>query len=104
MALNILLSHHARYSPQKTAVVCGDCRLTFSDFNVRVNRLANALLGLGIRKGEKTATILDNSIEVLEVYHAVAKTGMVVVPLSPLLRGDGLSNLLADSDAVAVIT
>ena len=104
MALNILLSRHARYTPTKTALVCGDCRLTFADFNVRVNRLGNALLDLGIRKGEKVATILDNSVEVLEVYHAAAKTGIVVVPLSPLLRGDGLANLLGDSDAGAVIT
>jgi long-chain acyl-CoA synthetase len=103
-ALQTLLSRHARYTPRKTAVVCDDCRLTFSELNLRVNRLANALLGLGITKGDKVATILDNSIEVLETYHAVAKTGLVVVPLSPLLRGDGLANLLGDSDAVAIIT
>ena len=84
--------------------MCGDCRLTFADFNARVNRVANALLDLGLCKGDKVATLLDNSIEVLETYHAVAKTGLVVVPLSPLLRGDGLANLICDSDAVAVIT
>jgi len=104
MPLNTLLARHAHVTPRKTAVVCGDRRLTFADFNIRVNRVANALRGLGIGKGEQVATILDNSIEVLEVYHAVAKTGLVVVPLSPLLRGDGLSNLLRDSDAVAVIS
>jgi long-chain acyl-CoA synthetase len=104
MPLNTLLARHARVTPRKTAVVCGDRRLTFADFNLRVNRVANALRGLGIGKGEKVATILDNSIELLEVYHAVAKTGLVVVPLSPLLRGEGLSNLLRDSDAVAVIS
>ena len=104
MSLNTLLSRHARYTPRKTAVVSGDYRLTFAEFNGRVNCLANALLDLGLRKGDKIATILDNSIEVLETYHAVAKTGLVVVPLSPLLRGDGLANLLRDSDAAAVIT
>jgi acyl-CoA synthetase (AMP-forming)/AMP-acid ligase II len=104
MALHTLLARHARYTPGKTAVVCGDHRLTFAEFNARVNRLANGLLGLGIRRGEKVATILDNAVEVLETYHAAAKTGFVVVPLSPLLRGDGLANLLRDSDAVAVIT
>jgi len=104
MALSSLLSRHARYTPRKTAVVCGESRLTFSEFNAAVNRLANALLALGIRKGDKVATILDNSVEVLEIYHAAAKTGIVVVPLSPMLRGDGLAVLLRDSDAVAVIT
>ena len=104
MSLDTLLARHARYTPRKTAVVCGDCRFTFVEFNERVNRLANALRDSGLRHGDKVATILDNSIEVLEIYHAVAKTGLVVVPLSPLLRGDGLANLLRDSDAVAVIT
>jgi long-chain acyl-CoA synthetase len=104
MSLNTLLARHARYLSHKTAVVCGGNRFSFAEFNGRVNRLANALLGLGIRRGEKVATILDNCEEVLETYHAVAKTGLVVVPLSPLLRGDGLANLLRDSDAVALIT
>lgn len=104
MPLNTLLRRHARYQPRKTAVVCGDRRLDFAAFDQRVNRAANALLALGLRKGDKVATVLDNCLELLETYHAAAKTGLVVVPLSPLLRGDGLANLLNDSDAVAVIT
>ncbi|MDF1595924.1 MAG: class I adenylate-forming enzyme family protein [Acidimicrobiia bacterium] len=104
MPINTLLTRHTAYYPDKLAVVFDDHRLTFSEFNARVNRLANALAGLGLRKGDKVATILGNSLEVLEVYQAVAKTGMVVVPLSPLLRGEGLSNLINDSDSVAVIS
>lgn len=104
MPLNTLLTRHTRYYPNKLAVVFGEQRLTFADFNGRVNRLANALADLGIRRGDKVATILGNSIEVLDIYQVAAKTGIVVVPLSPLLRGVGLSNLINDSDSVAVIT
>lgn len=104
MPINTLLSRHSRYYPGKLAVVFEDHRLTFSEFNKRVNRLANALLGLGIGKGDKVATILSNSLEVLEIYQAVAKTGIVVVPLSPLLRGEGLANLITDSESIAVIS
>jgi len=104
MPINTLLSRHSRYYPDKLAVVFEDHRLTFSQFNARVNRLANALLDLGVRQGDNVATILSNSLEALEIYQAVAKTGMVVVPLSPLLRGEGLSNPINDSDAVIVIT
>jgi len=43
-------------------------------------------------------------LELLEVYWAAAKIGAVVVPLSPLLRGKGLSTLLNDSDTVLVVT
>jgi acyl-CoA synthetase (AMP-forming)/AMP-acid ligase II len=66
--------------------------------------LANGLLGIGIEKGDKIATVLDNCLELLEIYWAGAKIGAVVVPLSPLLRGGGLLSLLNDSDAVVVFT
>jgi acyl-CoA synthetase (AMP-forming)/AMP-acid ligase II len=104
LPINTLLARHTRYRPDHLAVVVEDQRLAFRHFNARVNRLANALTGLGLTKGDKVATILDNSLELLDVYQAVAKTGLVVVPLSPLLRGSGLSNLINDSDSRAIIT
>ncbi len=82
MNIGSLLTRHARYRPDHTAVVFNERRLSFSEFNLRVNRLANALLDLGISKGDKIATILPNCLELLEVYWAVAKIGAVVVPLS----------------------
>ena len=89
MNLGAILTRHARYRPDHLAVVCRDQRLTYRQFNRRANCIANALLQAGVRKGEKVATILPNCLELLEVYWAVAKTGAVVVPLSPLLRGRG---------------
>ena len=93
-----LIAHHARYRPNHLAVVVEGQRLTFAEYNRRVNRLANALLGLGISKGDKVATLLPNCIELMEVYWAAAKIGAVTVPLSNLLRGRGLTTLLNDSD------
>ncbi len=104
MPLDKLLTRHARYYPDKVALVFEDQRFTFEQLNRNVNRLANALAGLGIGKGDKVATILSNCPEVIEVYQVAAKTGIVVVPLSPLLRGTGLTNLINDADSVAVIT
>ncbi|MCB0211064.1 MAG: AMP-binding protein [Anaerolineae bacterium] len=104
MNIGSLVTRHARYRPDHLAVVVGNHRLTWKDFNHRVNRLANALFGMGIRKGDKIAIILPNCLELLDIYWAVAKIGAVVVPLSPLLRGQGLTTLLRDSDAVMVIT
>ena len=104
MNLGAILTRHARYRPDHLAVVFRDQRLTYREFNRRVNRSANALFEAGVRKGDHVATILPNSLELLEVYWAVAKTGAVVVPLSPLLRGRGLTSQLNDSDSVMVIT
>ena len=104
MNIGTLIPRHASYRPDHLAVVFEGCRLTWREFNSRVNKLANAFLKLGIAKGDKIATILPNCLELLETYWAVAKIGAVVVPLSPLTRGKGLATMLRDSDSVAVIT
>jgi long-chain acyl-CoA synthetase len=98
-----LLARHATYQPDKLAVVVGARRLTFREHYSGVNRLSNALLALGLRKGDKVAIILPNCLEILEAYRACAQLGLVSVPLSPLMRGAGLVTLLRDSDTAAVI-
>lgn len=104
MNLGLLLGQHSRYRPDHLAVVCDGDRLTFHELEAQVNRLANALLSLGLRKGDKLAVVLPNCIELLHAYRAAALTGIVIVPLSPLLRGPGLISLLRDSDSAAVLS
>jgi long-chain acyl-CoA synthetase len=104
MNIGSLLPRHAQYRPDHTALVFEYRRLTFLELNRRVNQLANALLTLGVKKGDKVATILQNSLELLESYWAIVKIGAIIVPLSQLLRGKGLLNLLRDSDTSTVIT
>jgi long-chain acyl-CoA synthetase len=104
MNIGSLFSRHARYRPDHPAVVFGDQRLTWSEFNRSINRLAHALLDMGIRKGDKVATILPNRLEQLEVYWASAKIGAVVVPSSTLLLEKAMQTLLQDSDAIILIT
>ena len=104
MNLGSLFSRHARYRPDHLAAVFEDQRLTWLEFNKQINRLANALVNLGIQKGDKVATILPNCLELMEVYWAVAKIGAVVVPASTLLLEQAMKTLLQDSDSVALIT
>lgn len=104
MNLGSLFSRHARYRPDHLAAVFQDQRLTWLELNKQINRLANALINLGIQKGDKVATILPNCLELMEVYWAVAKIGAVVVPLSTLLLEQALKTLLLDSDTVLLIT
>ena len=104
MNIGLLPAQHARVRPDHLALIFGDTRLTWREYNQHINRTANALLALGVVKGDKVATILPNCLELLEVYWALAKIGAVVVPLSPLLRAQGLATLLNDSDSTTVIT
>jgi len=103
MDIGGLLPRHARYQPGKLAFVVGEERLTYGEFNTHVNKLANALLSSGVRKGEKIATVLSNCLGLMAAYWAAAKTGVVIVPCSPILQESGLSNLLEDSDTVFVL-
>jgi long-chain acyl-CoA synthetase len=102
--LNTLLRRHALYRPDHTALVFGETALTWRELDARVNGVAAGLASLGISKGDRVATMLDNGVEVIELYQAVARAGFVAVPLSPLLRGDGLVNLLVDSGAKVLVT
>lgn len=103
MPLNTLLDRHARYRADHTALVFGDRRISWSELRCDVDALIRGLDAHGIGRGDHVALLLDNSVEIVQLYWAAAKAGIVVVPLSPLLRGSGLTSLINDSDAVAVI-
>jgi long-chain acyl-CoA synthetase len=103
--LNIgtLLPRHARYRGDHPALVVGGRTLTYRELNLYVNQFSNALLVAGLKKGDKFATVLPNCLEMMAAYWAAAKTGVVIVPLSPLLLEHGLKTLLRDSDTRLVI-
>ena len=98
------LRKHATYRPDHPAIIFEDKRLTYKQLYEEVNRLSNALIAVGIGKGDKVATLLSNSLELWETYWACAAIGAIAVPLSPMLRGDGLFNLLDNSDTKLIIT
>jgi len=103
MDIGSLLPRHARYRSGHTALVVGDLRLSFRELNSYVNRLATSLLALGVEKGDKLTTVLPNCLELMAAYWAAAKTGIVIVPASPLLQDAGLATLINDSDTTCVI-
>ena len=94
---------HARYRPHRTALTIAETEYTFAELNALVNQLANALLAAGLVKGDKVSTVLTNRLELVLMYWAAAKTGIVIVPVSTLLQAEGLKRLLSDSDSVMVI-
>ncbi len=102
MNIGSLPTRHARYRPDHLGFVFEDHRLTYSAFNAEINRLCNAMLGLGVTKGDHVFSVLSNSYELMTLYWMAAKTGIVIVPASTLLQAPGLKSLIADSDAIMV--
>src|SRR3569833_4786833 len=73
------LGMHARLTPDKIGASDLDRRMTFRLWHQRSCRLANALLGLGLGKGDRVAVLAYNAIEWLEIYAATALSGFVAV-------------------------
>lgn len=103
MNIGSLLTRHARYRPDYPALEVGGEQFSFRELNSRVNTLSNALRATGVRKGQTFATVLTNCLALMCSYWAAAKTGIVIVPCSTLLRETGLITLLRDSDTVLLL-
>ncbi len=85
--------------PDKVAIVFEEKRYTFNQLNERVNRLGNALLNLGVQKGDRVAMLQVNTNHCVETYFAVAKIGAIYVPLNFRARGNELTYMLNSSEA-----
>ena len=66
MNMGMHLTRSARWFAERTAIVHRDVRLTYREFNERVNRLANGLISLGFKKGEHVAFFSANRHHILE--------------------------------------
>jgi acyl-CoA synthetase (AMP-forming)/AMP-acid ligase II len=80
-----------------------DRRFTFRETNARCNRLAHALLKLGLKKGDCVAFLATNRAEIVEIYFALAKTGLVGMPLNYRLAPVEVVSLMQEVDAVALL-
>ncbi|MBU2547763.1 MAG: AMP-binding protein [Proteobacteria bacterium] len=81
MTLGQAFARSARKYPNKKAVMDDKSALTYDQLNRRVNRYAQALLGLGLGRGSRVATLSNNCIQLMEVYLAHAKLGIITTPL-----------------------
>jgi acyl-CoA synthetase (AMP-forming)/AMP-acid ligase II len=97
------LAGHAALTPEKIGARDLARAMTFRQWNERACRLANGLLGLGLRKGDRVAVLAYNSVEWLEIYAAVAKAGLVVVPVNFRLLGAEIRYIVGDAGARAMI-
>jgi long-chain acyl-CoA synthetase len=102
--INQILEKIAEEVPQKEAVVLGTRRITYGELNEASSKVANALIGLGMKKGDHVAILMSHSPEWVINYFGVIKGGGVAVPLSSMLKKPELASLLSDSDSVILIT
>lgn len=79
-------------------------RFTFGDLESRSNRLAHELRARGVARGDRVAFYLANRPEIIDLWIAGAKLGVVLVPINVLYREREIAHIVRDADPVAVIT
>ncbi|HVP31681.1 MAG TPA: long-chain-fatty-acid--CoA ligase [Myxococcota bacterium] len=82
LLVNDFLRRAAALYPAKLAVVDGAKRFSYGEYAARVNRLSNALLAHGVRKGDRVCMLSPNSHYFLESFYGTSQIGAVLVPLN----------------------
>jgi len=98
--MNLYLSLEKALSswPTKEALVDGHKRFTYAQFGARVAALANALLALGVKKGQVVAALSPNCHELMEIYYACGITGIILNPINFRLAEAEIDAILRDSE------
>jgi acyl-CoA synthetase (AMP-forming)/AMP-acid ligase II len=97
------LSISSAICPDKTAIVFEGKRYTFAQLNERVNRLANGLRGLGVKKGDVVSFLQVNCNQCVETYFAVAKTGGIYLPINFRAKEKELDYMLNTAETTTLI-
>jgi fatty-acyl-CoA synthase len=98
-----LLRRTAKRYPDKLAVVAGERRFTFAEFDAAVNRTANALAARGLGKGDRMALLSHNCWQYAVLAFATAKLGVVLVPVNFMLGPSEIAYILGHSGATGMV-
>lgn len=91
-------------TPEAVAVVFGEASLTYSELNVKANRLAHHLRSLGVAPDSRVAICAERMLEMVVGLLAVLKAGGAYVPMDPNYPIERLQHMLLDSDPVVLLT
>ena len=94
MQLGEILRLAAQRDPRKTAIIDGETRLSFRDYDAQANRFAHFLLESGIAKGDRIASLLFNCAEYGIVHFGNARAGSVLVHISPIYAGPEIARIV----------
>ena len=104
MNIKEILERTASQMPQKTAIVLGSQRVSYGELDTASNRVANALLNLGLKNGEHVAILLSYNPDWLINYFGIVKAGGKTVILNSMLKAPDYDSLLRDSDSKILLT
>jgi fatty-acyl-CoA synthase len=98
------LETSARRYPDKAALVFFGREITYAQLLQKVERMAAYLHGLGVKKGDRVALILQNCPQLVIAHFAILRANAVVVPVNPMNRLEELKHYILDPDVRVAIT
>lgn len=104
MLVHHFLENSASRLPDKTALICGEERLTYKRINTLADSLATGLMGLGLNRQDRVVIFLDNSIESVISVFGILKAGAIFIVLNPAMKPKKLNYILRDSGARVLIS
>lgn len=100
---NIMRQNAEKYS-EKPMVIFKEKQWTYGEINTRANKLANAFLARGYKKGDKVAVMMKNHAAYVEIMIGLAKIGVVIVPINYRLVGSEIEYIICHSESRGFIT
>lgn len=97
------LSNSAQNSPDRPAILCGDRSITFGDLDRASDRVACALQDSGVRRGDRVAVFMENSIELVVSVFGILKAGAVFVIINSTTKTNKLAHMLGDCGVQAAL-
>jgi malonyl-CoA/methylmalonyl-CoA synthetase len=104
VALLALLDHTLLGASDRRALETDTASYTFGDLEARSNQLAHALQARGLRPGDRVAYLLQNRVEIVDLWLACVKLGLMAVPVNVLYQAREIAHIVQDAAPVAVIT
>jgi long-chain acyl-CoA synthetase len=104
MLVQDFLQDAAACRPEKTALVSAGRRLTYAEIDGLANRLANALIQVGVTRGDRVAVFLPNSVEAVVAIFGVLKAGAMFMVINRTTKPAKLAHLLKHCRAAAMVT
>jgi len=103
MLLGDMFTRNRRLFPDRLAIIFEGKRLTWTEFEERVNRLANALVGLGAKRGDHIAILAKNCVEYLDAYFGCARSATICTAINYRLSPREMQYVIEDSHAKILI-
>ena len=99
-----LMQQASARNPGKPAVVFLGKSTTYKELDEFSNRVASALIDMGIEKGDRVAVMLPNCTQHIITLYGILKAGGIIVPLNVMLKSEEIKYIVEESEPKAIVT